>query len=93
MANGQIQWKKGKGCRSTFFFSKFVVLLDVGSINVHGSIFVQTGFVFVYLDLPFFLEFVIRSFIRYFVQRVQRIGEAKYLIKLRITNSKKRIEW
>ena len=26
-----------------FFFSKFVVLLDVSSINVHGSIFVQTG--------------------------------------------------
>ena len=25
------------------YHSKFVVLLDVGSINVHGSIFVQTA--------------------------------------------------
>ena len=41
------------------------------------------------LDLPFSLEFVIRSFIRYFV--IQGIVLDKlYLIKLRITNSKKR---
>ena len=39
---------------TTFFFSKFVVLLDVGSINVHGSIFVQqTGYgILVYIPSP-----------------------------------------
>ena len=41
-----------------------------------------------YLQLTFFLEFVIRSFIRYFTNNAQRIVWEKYLIKLRITNSK-----
>ena len=36
-----------------------------------------------YLQLTFFLEFVIRSFIRYFVEKAQRIVRAKHLIKLR----------
>ena len=41
---------------------------------------------------PSYLDFEIRSFIRYFVRKAQRIVWAKCLIKLRITNSKKKVE-
>ena len=51
--------------------------------NSESEIFIKF-----YLQLTFFLEFVIRSFVRYFTNNAQRIVWEKYLIKLRITNSK-----
>ena len=54
-----------------------------GIWNSESEIFIKF-----YLQLTFFLEFVIRSFIRYFTNNAQRIVWEKYLIKLRITNSK-----
>ena len=49
-----------------------------------------------YLDLPFaltyFLVFVIRGFMRHFAQTMRWALWTKHLIKLRITNSKKRAD-
>ena len=69
---------------------KFGYFVEVFLQSGAGYVNVQVHFLcrLLDLDLPFSLEFVIRSFIRYFV--IQGIVLDKlYLIKLRITNSKK----
>ena len=64
--------------RETYLLYRFTpaVLLLIYWRSIHNS-----------RGCIFFLDFVIRSFIRCFVQKVQRITWAKYLIKLRITTA------